>query len=139
MFENIGGKIKGYAKAVFVIEALGSLAGAVAIAVGIGGFGGFMMFLISLAIFIIISYLSVMFLYAYGELVENSAKINKNTEELVRKINMVAETQGVRPVVVQNPPPVNRHILSGPWRCKNCDTQNSDSDRFCKSCGASRD
>ena len=138
MFENIGGKIKGYAKAVFVIEIFASLVGAIAIAVGIGGFGGFMAFLLSMVIFIIISYLSVMFLYAYGELVENSTKINRNTDELIRKINILTEEKGARPTVAQNPAPINRPILSGPWRCKNCDTQNEDSNRFCKGCGAPR-
>ena len=140
MFDNIGGKIQGYAKVVFAIEAIGSLVGAAAIGFGIGGFGGFMLFLVCAVIFIVTAYLSVMFLYGFGELIENVASIRKNTEEIY---NINYETyshiydRDTKASTPSNAAPVNKPA-SGSWRCSKCDTQNSANDRFCKSCGTVR-
>lgn len=82
MFENIGGKIKAYSKIIFVIFAFLGIIFAIATWAAVKGFGGFLLFLLIGALSFIISYLSVMFTYAFGDLVENAQHIRKNTEEI---------------------------------------------------------
>lgn len=103
MFKEIGKKIKGLAKILFVLGIIISVICGIASCTGIVGAAtiasgadvpepaaliiGIIAFLIVLLIGILISYLSVLFTYAFGELVDKVDEIekkigtNKNVEE----------------------------------------------------------
>ncbi len=90
MFNNAGGKIKSIAKILFIINAvLTGLASLVGIAAALfGGFGygarrfsGIIIFgvIIAAALEILLAYISSLFLYAFGELVESNSSVAANT------------------------------------------------------------
>ena len=103
MFKEIGKKIKGLAKILFVLGIIISVICGIASCTGIVGtvtiasgadapepaalIIGIIAFLIVLLVGILISYLSVLFTYAFGELVDKVDEIekkigtNKNVEE----------------------------------------------------------
>ncbi len=100
MFKEIGKKIKGLAKILFVLGIIISVICGIVSCTGIVGTAtiadapepaaliiGIIAFLIVLLIGILISYLSVLFTYAFGELVDKVDEIekkigtNKNVEE----------------------------------------------------------
>lgn len=138
MFDNIGGKIKGYAKIIFTIFIIAGIIGAIVTWIAVGGFGGFFLFLLISAVSVVIAYLQVMFIYAFGDLVENAGRIRRNTEEIYN-INYETYSHMYDRDTKQstsNPTPINANIhSSSDWRCSVCDTQNSAGDKFCKSCG----
>ena len=74
MFDEIGGKIKAIAKGVFVVEVIATLILAICIAIESYDLGT-LWFLLIMVGGIVLAYLSVIILYAFGELVENSTKI----------------------------------------------------------------
>lgn len=141
MFDNIGEKIKGYAKFIFAIYVIAGVIGAIVTWVAVGGFGGFLLFLLVAAFSVIIGYLSVMFVYAFGDLVENTARIRKNTEEIY---NIDYETYSHiydrdAKKNTANPTPISSNVhYSSSWRCSVCDVQNNAEDKFCKGCGSVR-
>lgn len=79
MFKNIGGKIKGYAIFVFIMDVLlgiGCFIASIVISsdadkIGIGIGTGILL----LAVCLIWGYLSVIFIYGYGELIESTMQI----------------------------------------------------------------
>ncbi len=82
MYENIGGKIKGLAKAIFVIGTIisaivgiGQIIAASAVSVGIGFFSG----LLTVVIGFLGSWVSTWLLYGFGEIIDllsiNNARI----------------------------------------------------------------
>lgn len=147
MFDNIGGKIKGYAKIIFAIFVIAGIIGAIATWILVGGFGGFMLFLVVGAFSIIAAYLSVMFIYAFGDLVENSEYIRKNTEEIYN-INYETYSKIYDATTKEDTAPINLGTIQstvktdntplGGWVCKKCDTRNNEGVKYCKSCGADR-
>lgn len=147
MFGNIGGKIKGYAKIIFAIFVIAGIIGAIVTWIGIGGLGGFVLFLVVGALSILAAYLSVMFIYAFGDLVENSAYIRKNTEEIYN-INYRTYSKNDTTTAKKNTAPINHGTLQsnvkpdnkplGGWICKKCDTRNDEGVKYCKGCGADR-
>ncbi|MBQ9188639.1 MAG: hypothetical protein IJ138_04880 [Clostridia bacterium] len=76
MFTDIGAKVKGLAKTIFVILVIAVFVAAVAIIIMTSGEGmGFLIALLVVVVGILISWLSVLLLYAFGELVDNSTRI----------------------------------------------------------------
>lgn len=77
MYENIGGKIKGLAKAVFIIETIITvIAGIILMSMDedLSLLGFFVMFVGPLA-----SWLSSLLLYGFGELIDKASEIERNT------------------------------------------------------------
>ena len=131
MFENIGGKLKAAALGVFILEIIGTVAASIFAAIKSGGFD-FVMFLIVLVVGIVVSYLSVVMLYAFGELVENSAIIVRQVE----KINVSAT--GTESNVKGSSPRLNmlRRSSNGEyWNCPNCGMSNHKTAGSC-GCGS---
>ena len=97
MYDNIGGKIKGLAKTMFMVEVLGAvITGIVLCATDDLSFAG----LLTLFVGPIIAWVSSWILYAFGELVEDvhamrnnvkNSTIEKNTE------NIALEEQETKP------------------------------------------
>ena len=88
LYENIGGKIKGWAKWIFIVEAIGAI---------ITGFSLItadaedpsMTTLYGLLILVLgpfVALVSTWLLYAFGELVEKTASNEKNTRDLLKYI-----------------------------------------------------
>lgn len=87
MYENIGGKIKGLAKAVFVIETIITvIAGFILIAMDedLSLLGFFLLIVGPL-----ISWLLSLLLYGFGELIDKASEIERNTRSGEKK----SETQ----------------------------------------------
>lgn len=146
MFRNIGRKIKGYAKIIFVIyAALFTLAGIIAgislIASGAqlmrysryyGGGGGLLIFLGIMAIILIpaigllISYISTMFMYGFGELVDSNQQMNEKMDAIITCMG------GSKPEQIT----ANTAAPAQPnWTCASCGASNQYDSKFCIKCG----
>lgn len=161
MFKNIGRKIKSYAKVVFaigvILSVISSLVGAFAVGalladasgeVFLGILAGFFLFVVSAFISCLFAYLSVMFIYGYGDLIDNTEYIKKYTEDMYyrnsinRPATPVAPTPAPAPSPAPAPQPAPRPTSqpvskpAGPWRCTKCGGQNEPGDAFCRNCGA---
>lgn len=79
MFQNVGKKIKSYAEKMLTATIVSSIVISLLIAVllsnFVDGLAAFIIMVILSAVFIVLSYTSIMKLYAYGELVDNVAII----------------------------------------------------------------
>ena len=83
MYDNIGGKIKGLAKIIFIIEAVGAIITGIALLItGVALFG-----LLILVCGPLVAWVSSWILYAFGELVETTAVNENNTRQLLKKLN----------------------------------------------------
>lgn len=136
LFNNVGSDIKTIAKAIANwILGLHILLGIVIIICGCAflsqGFViGWVGFLIAFGLFgfgYILSRLSVMLLYAYGEITDRLISIDSKMPNSSKpdKTNDKAEDKS------KNDPPRR----TGPWECQFCGHQNPADTRFCKSCG----
>lgn len=155
MFSNIGGKIKGFATILFVLGVIGGFIGAIWMGVVMddvsdSGFVAFLTFLFVLAVTIVASYVSSMFMYGFGELIENSDRIKRNTEETYNMMSRgtVPSTAYAAPVSHGTAPttahtaPINHGTIPATstdgWTCKSCGMKNGPSAVYCKSCGEGR-
>lgn len=76
MYRNIGRKIKGLAKAIFIIEAFAAGVGAIAtmmVAIAGGHVEVFIVGFLVAALVVLIAWISSWFMYGFGELIENSS------------------------------------------------------------------
>ena len=87
-YENIGGKLKGWAKFIFVAEAIGAIIG------GINLLGNDAVVAGLLLLFFgpIAALISTWLLYAFGELVEKTAANEENIAEVNKLINPAMES-----------------------------------------------
>lgn len=149
MFDSIGEKIKKYAEILFVLNVILSLIGAGYIGFGIvsgimNGAVGFLVFLLLAAVFIVWSYLSVIFIYGFGDLVDNAERISVNIEsarrkntEPERKYNApAAYNLGGKPIF-KDRESVRKNTESG-WTCMRCGAQNENRSSKCANCGMQR-
>lgn len=89
MFNNVGRKIKTLAVTFFVIGVIFigiGFIGALASAAELGGVIGLSMMILSLVVFAIgffFMWMGAIYIYAYGELIENTQKIADNTNNIV--------------------------------------------------------
>lgn len=152
MFDNIGRKIKGYAKIVF---AIGVIVGCILAFVQLfalfeldEGFWGLCVFLFTIAISVLISFISAMFIYGFGELVENSERIRRNTEETYNITyelysheydkDKKSSSSHTTPINHGTIPATRRGTSVDGWICGKCDMRNASSAMYCKSCGSNR-
>ena len=160
LYSNIGGKIKSWAIAIFVLEALAAI---------IWGFSllGNELFLAGVLVLIvgpIVSWISSWLLYAFGELVEKTVENEANTSAILKLLNNQAKApkavipQAVAPQTQpsnsQSSPstavqpvtaPVNSGAALDPAEatsaedgeiiCPNCNTKQKSTRRVCWSCG----
>lgn len=139
LFNNVGSDIKTIAKVIANwILVLHILLGSVIIICGcvllseelaIGWVG----FLIGFGIFgfgYIISKLTVILLYAYGEMTDRLISIDSKMSNFSKS----KKTEQIKIKVEQTPETTRIHRTS-PWECPFCGNQNANDARFCKSCG----
>lgn len=152
MFNNPGGKIKSYAKVIFWIGAVISIIVGVVIIAGsfiqasyygsVGSvFGGIVEGIIATAIGILISWISVLTLYAFGVLVENSDELVRinggkpSGEKSAEKVQLPKNTHEF----VQEMAPVEKPTTQETKVCPSCGTPINDGAHFCKNCGTKID
>ena len=71
MYENIGGKIKGFAKASFVVEAIAAFIAGFGVMVG----DEIMIGLLLMVLGPIVAWVASWLLYGFGELIDNTAPV----------------------------------------------------------------
>ncbi len=160
MYENIGGKIKGLAKWIFIVEALGSIITGLILA-----FEEDSLFILMAICGPIVAWVSSWVLYAFGELVEkicDNESHNKEILKLLRQNNNAystysksetkkktedAKTQA--PEQTENPTKVKKEtavsnekidlesdFAKNTWKCEKCGKRNLNSRNDCWACGA---
>ena len=88
LYENIGGKIKTWAKGIFIVEAIGSIITAIVLPIASGDPDDFILISVLIAIVgPIVAYIGSWILYAFGELVEKTADNENNTRQILKKLN----------------------------------------------------
>lgn len=136
MFTDIGKKIKSLAQIVCWIGIIGSAIGALATIRF-----SFLTALLILAAGALGSWLGSFALYAFGELVDNSALQVRRTEELIRIIQRQGSSNaGAAPAHPGAPyvPAASHTGHTGTWTCKHCHGVNASTELFCKECGKDR-
>ena len=85
MFENIGGRIKGWAKGVFIVETIAAIIGGLVIMSG----GAEMIFigLIVIACAVGVGYVAALPLYALGEIVDRLVSIDEKLGKEPKNVN----------------------------------------------------
>lgn len=169
MFTNPGGKIKSYAKVIFWIGVvLSVIVGVITIgtsfvtaAYGYGNsagtiFGGIIEGIIICAIGILISWISVLTLYGFGVMVENSDELvrlnggipsgNKKAAKIEVPKHMQERYQApvpqpAQPVISEQPAEEVKPAepVSSTKTCPNCGETVSEEAHFCKNCGTKLD
>lgn len=115
MFDNIGGKIKGFTK---FVSGLGIIA-SVVLGLAIGATGGFLIGVVVAVIGSLVSWISGFMMYGFGELVDAAMQMKR----------MYSYTEGASIIKAE----VNK-----PWVCKHCGQENSIVSAQCKGCGQYR-
>ena len=160
MFENPGRKIKTLATILFVLEVMGSFACAVLFGKA-PNYRGFMEYnalyiILILVGGIIISFISSLFLYTFGDIAENIQSIAKSKAPTAgsgkdttatKNASGTKSTQTTTLPQTSAPSPVptsyyiNRAktgIQDDAWVCQNCGFENDKSSRYCKKCGENK-
>ena len=154
MYEDIGKKIKGLAKAAFVIEAIAAVIYGIVLLCEDEDLL-FIAFLVWIAGFLV-SWVSSWFLYGFGELIDQVCYIAENTQPRDRISEILPWTQNkpqVQPTAhTQSPtskdaksnstngkdasnPPVSAEIINGEKVCPKCGQSQRADRRVCWSCG----
>lgn len=146
MFNNPGGKIKSYAKVLFWIGAIVSIIVGIVIIAGsfvtasyygsaASVFGGIIEGVIVAAIGVVISWISVLALYAFGVLVENSDELVRinggkpSGEKTAEKVQLPKAQE------LKEMNPIQKEVKI----CPSCGTPLNDGAHFCKNCGTKID
>jgi hypothetical protein len=88
LYENIGSKIKNWAKWIFIIEAIGSIITAIVLPIASGDPDDFILISVLIAIVgPIVAWVGSWILYAFGEFVEKTADNERNTRQILKKLN----------------------------------------------------
>ena len=123
-YENIGGKLKSWAKVIFLFGAISS------VIAGLAMFGeeAVVPGLITLILGPIFSLISTWLLYAFGELVEKTAANEENTRRILELMNNKHTPKSVIPDLPKPPQPAKHS-----WRCSSCGKMTSTAP--CEHCG----
>ena len=153
MFENIGRKIKSFARIMFVIEVIGSLIGAGIAGAGfknVNGAAGVLVFILLAAVYIGLSYLSVIFTYGFGDLVDNAERIRENIESARFddrvEVTTAPERKHSNPsiytlggkAIFKDRETANKNTAGSGWKCMRCGAQNENRSSKCANCGMQR-
>ena len=87
MFDNIGKKIKGVAGFVFILGSVASVVYGLGTMMSLSFFSssygsGILLGILIIGVGILLSWLSVLLIYGFGELIEKTTEIAKNTKDL---------------------------------------------------------
>ena len=150
LYGNIGGKLKGLAKAMFIVETLAAIIGGIAL---IAIDEDLMLYgLLVLLVGPFVAYLGSWFLYAFGELVEKMCRNESNTKSILKflkenqkKEEKPAEPQAAAPQNAYAPKieaaigyeEANAYVPSGKNTivCPQCNIEQPISRKICWNCG----
>ena len=135
LYENIGSKIKNWAKWIFVIEAIGAVITGLVLL-----FTGEELILYGLLTLVcgpIVAYVGSWILYAFGELVEKTADNENNTRQILKELNEKSTDASITFIknkeygnkTTNTPQTVSTHK----WRCDGC--RNMRTQTPCEHCG----
>lgn len=112
MFENIGSKLMGLAKTIFVLLLIAAIVGGIALSAINTALS-----IIVIILGLIMAWISVLTLYGFGRLIDDTSAIREAMSSVEQKSNredIPAE--------------------DGMWICRNCGTQNPDNVNRCPNC-----
>ena len=141
MNSSSGGKVMNLASILAAVTAILAIIEGIAVWVTMGrmhmGGAGVVIFLVIVGVGAVIAYVCYLMLYAFGELVDNSAKI-------LHRLNNIETTGGTQtdsggrmyPNAVEPPKPVAQSIPQGQIQCPFCKKVQPAGTVFCGGCGA---
>ena len=144
MFENAGSKIKVLAWILFIVGIISTLVCALVFGRTVDRWGdtkfNFGLFIAILAGGVLSSFISSLFLYAFGDIADNIQHIAKSTEETARAVQAATKAKVIEQPSMpsSNPKPFysnSNATLGDRWVCKKCGTKNDKSAMYCKDCG----
>ena len=108
LYENIGGKIKNWAKWIFIVEAIGSIITAIVLPIASGDPDDFILISVLIAIVgPIVAWVGSWILYAFGELVEDVHAMRDKNSPIIK-----IETEQKQPQAKSNPNVTNKETLT---------------------------
>ena len=141
IFSNPGRRIKGWAQALFVIGIVAAVISFIAMVATDDDL--FLTALLTAGISVLAAFISSLFLYAFGELVESTQENRDINRQIMQTLqgSVPQVPQAPRYTPVQNVPTAPQSAdshLSDSWYCRACGTSNSNSYSMCKRCGTYR-
>lgn len=116
LYDNIGGKIKGWAKGIFILETVGVIIlGLVLLFDEVTVLTG----LLTMIIGPIVAWVSSWLLYAFGELVEKTAANEENTRYILKALQTKSASTSPK-TVPSIEPKFSTKPVTHTWRCDNC-------------------
>ncbi len=133
LYSNIGGKIKNWAMWIFVVEAIGAVAGALVLL--FQGDEFIITGLLTIVLGPIIAWVSSWLLYAFGELVEKTCMNEKNTRVIAE---MILKSDDKTPKPFSAPISTKSESEKAQpaqhkWRCHYCGSMRGETP--CERCG----
>jgi hypothetical protein len=97
LYDNIGGKIKGWAKWIFIVEAIGAVIAGIALMVDAGDIDTlqFVMGIVTVVFGPLVAYVSSWLLYAFGQLVED-IHIIRIKQTIASEDGLIENTENVQ-------------------------------------------
>ncbi len=143
MFDHPGRKIKTYVMAMFVIEAIFMV---IAYLLGLFNtinedgdvFFVFFFGALACAALLFLAYISMLFVYAFGELTEETTQQSELFRENNELLRQLLEQKKETPASASEPKPEPKPgpLNQGQTRCPQCGTVQSDTREKCYQCGA---
>ena len=119
MFENVGEKIRNYAKGLFIVQVvMYIIGGIVMVAVSDGEAGLIIAGLVMLLLGWVIAWLNSVFIYGFGELIVKTTEIERNTRGIQKQSNETI-IDSVTEKEETNEEEVPKKIEHR-WRCSDC-------------------
>lgn len=132
LYENIGVKIKNWAKWIFIVEAIGSIITGIVLA-----FEEDILYIFIAIVGPFVVWVSSWILYGFGELVEKTTDNENNTRRILKKLNEKSTYDSItfiknkeNPNKTNNTPPV---VSTHKWRCDGCGNMRTQTP--CEYCG----
>lgn len=103
LYENIGGKIKSWAKGIFIVESIGFIIGGIVLALTASDYDDPMFIFGILTVFLgpFMAWVGSWLMYAFGELVEDVGIIRENVDSPERYSGISSKTNEEKPTVTK--------------------------------------
>ena len=137
LYENIGGKIKRWAIALFVVEAIAAIIGGIIMLSNDVNLAG----ALSLIVGPIAAWVGSWLLYGFGELIETNAANESNTREILKYLKKQAagektNDEAIVRAIAPKAPVLNSKPVPGGWKCT-CGRNHADYESSCV-CGVTK-